>query len=234
MCGRSTRLQEGTGNLIEALKINQNIKKDALIIDIADISSKHSLVTLPTLMGMSGKLDLSGKSLIGAIKSIEEAQEKYSHIDFSSLKDIDQLQTFIESVNLFEVKFPAEVEECSKLSWHTSADGGFILLLPNKENIRIKQNMLDKWDLTAIINGQKYRGERASIEEAFKAADNLIYDKAAESLKILRREEKWHSGPPTIAQLNLLRKFYRGRAIPDTLTKGSASALIGSFLAGKA
>ena len=138
MCGRSTRLQEGTGNLIEALKKNQNIKKDALIIDIADVSSKHSLVTLPTLMGMNGTLDLSGKSLVGAIKSIEEAQKQYSHIDFSSLKNIDQLQTFIESVNLFEIKFPPEVEECSKLSWHTSADGGFILLLPNREEVRIK------------------------------------------------------------------------------------------------
>ena len=94
--------------------------------------------------------------------------------------------------------------------------------------------MLDKWDLTAVIRGQKYRGERNSIEEAFAAADNLVTDKAGESLKILRREEKWHSAPPTIAQLNLLRKFYRGKAIPNDLTKGKASQLIGSFLAGKA
>jgi ATP-dependent helicase IRC3 len=245
MVGRGTRLQDGTGNLKVALDKSFNygtmdnirfggLKKDCIVIDVVDNTFKHSLVTLPTLMGMNGTLDLSGKSLVGAIKSIEEAQKQYSHIDFSSLKNIDQLQTFIESVNLFEVKFPPEVEECSKLSWHTSADGGFILLLPNREEVRIKQNMLDKWDLTAVIRGQKYRGERNSIEEAFAAADNLVNEKAVESLKILRREEKWHSAPPTIAQLNLLRKFYRGRAIPDSLTKGSASKLIGSFLAGKA
>lgn len=240
MVGRGTRLQDNTGNLKVALDPSYNyghfdhIKRDCIVIDVVDASSRHSLVTLPTLMGMSGALDLKGGSLVGAIQKIEEAQKQFQHIDFTKLTDISQLQTYIESVNLFDVKFPPEVEEHSELSWHPAADGGFVLLLPNKDAVRVKQNLLEKWEISAIIHNQRYKGERDTMEEAFRAADNLVTDKAAESLKILRREETWHKDPATVAQLNLLRKFYKGKALPDDLSKGRASKLISSFMAGKA
>lgn len=241
MVGRGTRLQDGCGNLksgelpMEHAQLQfGEIKKDCIVIDVVDASSRHSLITLPTLMGMSSGLDLKGGSVVRAVKALETAQKEYSHIDFTKLQDITQLKSFIEQVNLFEVKFPPEVEENSQLSWHPAADGGFILLLPNKEEVRIKQNLLDQWEISGIIHNQKYKGIRDSIEQAFKVADDLIYDKAVESLKILKREATWHNDTPSIGQINLLKKLYKGKPIPDTLTKGQASKLISSFLAGKA
>ena len=247
MVGRGTRLQDGTGNLKDVLnsviapytcvgdsEYYTPIKKDCIVIDVVDASSRHSLITLPTLMGMSAGMNLKGGSLVGAIQKLEQAQKEHSHIDFSGLTDISELTSYIEKVDLFTVKFPAEVEENSKLSWHQAPDGGFILLLPNKEDVRIKQNLLDKWEISAIIHGHKYKGIRDSVEQAFEVADNLIYEKAAESLKILKREATWHKDPPSVGQLNLLRKFFKGKPLPDDLTKGKASMLISSFLAGKA
>jgi hypothetical protein len=252
MIGRGTRLEDGTGNLKTYLQLAAgetflgHIKQDCLVVDVVDVSSKHSLVTLPTLLGMSAAMNLKGGSLVGAIQKLEEAQKEYSHIDFSSLKDISQLKSFIESVNLFEIKFPPEVENNSDLSWHAAADGGFILLLPwqKDENgngikgtggeIKIYQNLLDKWEISANIKGKRGHGVRETVEDAFKAADDLIYNQASEHLKILRRHEKWHADPATVRQLNILRKFYRGKPLPDNLSKGDASKLISGFLAKKA
>jgi superfamily II DNA or RNA helicase len=245
MVGRGTRLQEGTGNLLNYLKPSGigeipdalgsiGIKTDCIVIDVVDASSRHSLITLPTLMGMSAHMNLKGGSVIKAIRDIEAAQKEYSHIDFTKLQDISQLKTYIEQVNLFDIKFPPEVEENSQLSWHPAADGGFVLLLPDKQEVRVKENLLEKWEISGIIKGQKYKGVRDTIDAAFKVADDLVYEKSPETLKLLRREEKWHSQPATTAQLNLLRKLCKGKPLPDDLDKGKASRLISSFLAGKA
>lgn len=247
MVGRGTRLQEGTGNLKERLNsciapyesvgnsdYYTHIKEDCIIIDVVDASTKNTLITLPTLMGMSAGLDLKGRSLVGSVHLLEDAQKEYSHIDFTSLKDISELKSFIESVNLFEVKFPAEVEANSQFCWHNAPDGGYIMLLNNKESLRITQNLLDKWEVKGIINNQKYSGTRDTIEEIFQAADSLVMNKASDQIRILKRKEAWHDKPVTPDQLKLLAKFYKGKAIPNDLTRGKASALIGSFLAGKA
>jgi superfamily II DNA or RNA helicase len=218
--GRGTRLLEG--------------KADCLVLDVVDASSRHSLVTLPTLMGMSAKLDLKGQGVVFAAKQLEEAQKQFPHINFNDLPDIGQLKSYVESVSLFDIKFPAEVEQNSQLSWYPNATGGYTIMLPDKDSLMIEQNLLDKWELSGRIRGKKYRGERDTVEAAFKAADDLIHNVAPEVLKVLRREETWHGDPATPSQLKLLTKFYKGKPIPPDLTKGKASRLIGSFMAGKA
>ena len=232
MVGRGTRLQDGTGNLIEAVASGAPLKKrDCLMIDVVDSSTRHSLVTLPSLLGMAVDLDLNGQSAIGSLKRLEDAQRDYPTIDFSKLEDITKLNPFIEEVNLFDVKFPEVVTENSTLQWHSTMDGGFALSLPNKERLTIKQNILERWEIQATINGRAFKGERSTIEEAFKAADLLIMEHAQNHLRILKREgERWHDDGATEAQLKLLKKFMKGRTFPPDLSKGAASRLIGQFL----
>jgi superfamily II DNA or RNA helicase len=236
MVGRATRLEEledgTTPNLLDWT--GAPIKRDCIIIDVVDASSRHSLVTLPTLMGLSPRLNLHGGGLVEAVRALEAVQKDYPHIDFTQLGDITELSAFVESVNLFDVHFPPEVESASALSWYPSPTGGYVLMLPDKDRLSVSQNMLDKWEIKGNIRGKKYAGERGSIEDAFAAADDLVTKECAEALKILRREETWHSDPATPGQLKLLAKFYRGKAIPNDLDKGRASKLISSFLAGKA
>lgn len=235
MVGRGSRLEEledgNTPNLLDWT--GAPIKRDYIILDIVDASSRNSLVTLPTLMGMSAKLDLRGQGVVAAVKKLEEAQKQFPHINFADLPDISQLESFVENVSLFEVKFPPEVEGNSELSWYPSPTGGYVLMLPNKDRITITQNLLDNWDITGIIRGTKYRGERSTVEEAFTAADGVINKACPEALKVLRREETWHKQPATPAQLKLLAKLFKGKAIPPDLDKGKASRLISSYMAGK-
>lgn len=232
--GRGTRLQDGIGNLKQVeTSCLKSIKTDCIILDVVDSSSRNSLVTLPTLMGMSAKLDLRGKGIVFAVKELKEKAKQFPHVDFSELDDISKIDTHIENVNLFDVKFSPEVETNSKLSWYSGPTGGFVLLLPEKDKLTICQNLLDKWEIVGNIKGKKLRGERATIEEAFAAADDVVYTYCPDALKILKREETWHNAPATPGQLMLLRKFFKGKAIPLDLTKGKASKLISSYLAGK-
>ena len=217
--GRGTRLYDG--------------KSDCIVLDVCDSTSRHSLVTLPTLLGMPSRLNMRGHGLVESIKIIEEELKELPHLDFTTLKDIDQIKAFVEDVNLFEVKFPSEVEQNSEFTWHPAYTGGYILMLPNKDSVTIKQNLLDKFELYGIIKGKKYRGERDTIEDAFSAADTLIRKEVPECLKVVKREAEWHNLPPTEKQLKQVKKLFKGKQIPDNLTRGSASKLIGSALAGK-
>lgn len=219
MVGRGTRLDDG--------------KTDCLILDVVDASTRNTLITLPTLMGLSAALDLKGEGLYKSVREIEKAAKEYPAIDFSKLADINSIQTMVEEADMFTVNFPPEVESGSELSWHGAATGGYVLMLPNKDEVRIRQNMLDRWEISGNIKGLKYKGERNTLEEVFAAADKLVTETVPESLKIVKREEKWHNDPPTEKQLKTLMKFFKGKPLPLDLTKGQASKILGQYFAGK-
>ena len=245
--GRGTRLEEGTGNLKDWCSIRDlhgtdgcTIKKDCIVLDVVDASSKHSLVTLPTLMGLGCSFDLRGQSMVGAVRQIEEMQDKHPSIDFTTLDDIDKMQSFIESVNMFDVRFPDEVEQNSELTWFRSAEGGYRMSIPAQEkgtkssSVHIFQNMLDKWEIVGAVGQGQFHGVRPSMEEAFKVADEQIRQRAPWAMKVLAREATWHDKPASPQQMALLKKLMPWQTFPPTLGRGQASRLIGERLAGKA
>ena len=240
--GRLTRLQflGYEYNLIEYRAEHQehaldelDIKTYGIVIDMVDNSTRNSLVLLPTLMGLPAAMDLHGESLVGAARKIEEAQKEYPHLDLSAMPDVSKLKSFIEEVNLFDVAFKPEVEANSEMSWHPSATGGHVLLLPDKETVKIEQNLLDQFIIHARIGGKHYEGKRESLEEAFQAADGLILQKRPEAVRVVKREQAWHSDPPTDKQMKTLKRFYKGKQLPANLTKGMASRLLSQYWAGR-
>ena len=214
-------------------RLNPPFKKDCIVLDVCDASGRHHLVTLPTLLGLPSGLNMRGRSLVGTAKAIEDILEKYPHLDFTTLKDADKIEAFVESVNLFEVKVPPELEAVSQFIWHPSISGGYVLMLPEKESVKIEQNLLDKWQIKAYLKGKRYAGQRDTMEEAFSAADDLVRKIAPEALTVVKREAFWHNNPASKKQLWRLRRLYKGKQIPKDLTSGEASNLIGSALAGK-
>lgn len=235
MTGRGTRLCEN--------------KKDLIVIDVCDNTSRHSLMTVPTLMGLPGTLDLKGQSVVGAAKQIEAAQEEHPGIDFTKLKNIEELASYIESVNLFEIRFPKEVEDYSEFKWYKTVDGSYIMRLPgaavNKAGeaikrdkpgvVSISKNMLGQWEISGEISNQKFSGIRSTMEEAFVAADNTVRTRAGELLTFINRKATWHDKPLDWngKQAFLLKKLYPGKSWPEDLTKGKASYWIDLKLAKK-
>jgi ATP-dependent helicase IRC3 len=217
--GRGTRLKEG--------------KTDTIILDIVDSTLRHSLVTVTSLLGLPKDLDLKGKSLIKSLNDVEKMQLEFPTVDFSTLKDLDKIEAFIEAVNLWEVKFLPEVQEHSAFTWYPSITGGYSLTLGENDSIKIEQNLLDFWELRGKIKGKTYKGERASLAEAFSAADKLVQNVAGDSLTLVKREAPWHNLPATKGQLWRIRRIHKGKKIPLTLTRGMAAKIIGAAKAGK-
>jgi superfamily II DNA or RNA helicase len=237
--GRGLRLQFGVDNLKVALAEHWALEKiDCLIIDVVDSTTKNSLVTLPSIFGMSGDLDLQGKSATKAYKAIEKAQQEHPNVDFSELENIDQIQATVEAADIWEVKFPEEIESNSQLAWHRTFDGAYVINIPNKDvkakdQIQIRQNTLGQWEITAVIQYQKYRGQRETLEKALQAADELLMSKAGDSIIVLKREAEWHDDDMTDGQERMLKRLLKGRPIPAGLKKGQASKLISQIVAGK-
>jgi hypothetical protein len=82
------------------------------------------------------------------------------------------------------------------------------------------------YEIRGNIRNKKYRGERGTIEEAFAAADALIQNVCPDVLRVIRRKEEWHDGPPTPKQLWRLKRLYPGKVFPNDMDKGAASRLI--------
>lgn len=214
-------------------RLNPPHKTHMVVLDVVDGTIKHNLITVPTLLGLPKGLNMKGRSLVGTAKVIEEVLEKYPHLDFTTLKDADKIQTFVKNVNLFEIKYPAEVEAASQFTWHPAYSGGYLLMLPNKDSIRIEQNLLDKYEIKAYIKNQKYKGIRDNMADAFSAADDLVRKVSPEVLTLVDRKAHWHDDEPTPSQMKALRTLYRGKQIPSDMTKGQASSLIGAAKAGR-
>ena len=247
MCGRGTRLQENTGNLkAKPTSWSLPCKEDLIVIDVVDNSSKHSLMTLPSLMGLPDGLDLKGGSAVGALKVLEAAQEDNPTVNFTDLQSIDGLKSFVEQVNLFELRFPAEVESNSELKWCHAVAGGYRMRIPGPMignpahrdytqtgEVRIKQNFLGQWEIKGKVKKQEFEGIRSTMEEAFVAADHVVRERANYVMDLLDRKPTWNGKPmkKNGKQHNLLRKLYPGKQWPSDFTMGQASFWIDKRLA---
>jgi hypothetical protein len=194
------------------------------------------------LMGMPANLDLRGESITDAVQLIEDMQEENPNIDFTKLKDVHQIQQFIEQVNLFEVRFPKEVEENSEFRWVRAIDGGFVMRVPRPKadstgtkpgRVRIYENVLGEWEIDGRIKDKLFHGVRKSIEEAFGCADQQIRQRSPESVCLVNRSAAWMSKPATPAQMKMLNRLYKGKAWPEDFTQGQASHFIDQRIGGK-
>jgi ATP-dependent helicase IRC3 len=224
MVGRGTRKAPG--------------KTDCIVLDVVDNTTRNSLMTLPSLLGIIASLDMEGRSILEVVEEMEAAQDEYPTIDLTKLDSISELTTVISQVDLFEIRFPAEVEANSELTWFRAVDGGFKMRVPKetaKEGwVRIFENALGQWEIVADINDEPLHGIRPSMEEAFKAADEAIRKRVSNrTLACVKREGTWQNKPllkyPKL--IKMLQRFFKGREFPlEHMTAGQASRLINDRL----
>ena len=184
---------------------------------------------------------LNGHGLCESVKALEQAQEDNPNIDFTKLKVIDGVEQFIKEVNLFEIRFPEEVEENSDFMWSKAIDGGYVMRIPLLKNdstgqkagiVRIHQNLLDEWDITGYVGGKHFHGIRATVEEAFAIADQQIRERAPASVCLVNRKASWTTKPATKGQMSLLTRLYKGKVWPEGFTAGQASQWIDKRIGG--
>lgn len=221
--GRGTRLEEGTGNLLEALKAGITLRKqDCFVLDVVDNNKRCSLVTLPSLLGLNPDFDLHGKSVTAAVEEIEAVQEKYPDVDFSALTDLSNVKAYVESLDLFAEPYTQEVKEFSDMKWMQTADGAFVLPIPEKrdlqdaklfhlfmhEKLHIVPNDLDEYELSiTTVSDDRKLGVFSSLAEAFKTADEVVRRCRPDRVKLIQREAAWHNSTASDASKKYLKKL---------------------------
>jgi hypothetical protein len=215
-------------------------KLDLIVIDVVDGTSKHTLLTLPTLMGMQACLDLRGRSLLEVVEELEALKEEHPSVDFSKLESMDKAQWLIEQVDMFQVRFPAEVEANSELMWFKAVDGGYKMLIPKEGEtragfMRVYENAIGKWELIGRIKDDELHGVRPTMEEIFKVSDEQIRKRVNKmTLTKVLREATWHGKPVTKGQKTMLeRLFPHKQFLYDQMTSGQASKIIAERLGRK-
>ena len=216
-------------------------KKDLIVIDVVDGTMTHSLVTLPTLMGLPNTLDIKGRPLTEAAAFIEELQAKNPAVDFAKCDDIDDAKLLVEKVDMFSIKFPAEVEQNSELTWFRAACGGYKMLIPKEGAssaglVHIYENALGIWELDGRVKDEGFHGIRPSFEEAIKVADEQVRKRVnTQTLSCVKREALWHKKKVSDGQITMLKRLFPHRAFDFSLmNSGQASRLISERLTRRA
>jgi superfamily II DNA or RNA helicase len=223
MIGRGLRLQDGTGNLLEATKAGMVLEKyDCKVVDVVDNSRRCNLVTLPSLLGLNPNFDLHGESVTKAADKVEELEEKHPGIDFKDLTDLSKVKAYVEALDLFADPSPVEVKEFSELTWLSQADGSYVLHIPEErgvsdakeywrfrhERLVITQDNLEQWELSIVsTDPERKLGTFNTLKEAFETADNVLLRCRADRMKLLQREASWHQYPATDATKRYLKRL---------------------------
>ncbi len=232
--GRGTRLQEDTGNLLEALAAANSLeKRDCIVLDVVDNSKRCSLVTLPTLVGLNPELDLHGESVTAAADKMEALQEKYPTVDLSHLTDMSKVDAYIESLDLFAEPYTEEVKEFSKLTWMSVADGSYVLQIPERkelkgqyarhlhEKLHISPNELDEWVLSiSTTKMTRELGIYNTLQEAFSSADEVVQRCRPDRMLVMLREAEWHLRPASEPAKKLLRTLSKSKPVLKCLCPG--------------
>lgn len=230
MIGRGTRIPDGVANMLAATPEQKALKEDCLVLDVVDNSTRHSIVTLPSLFGM-GNLDIQGGTVTSARAKFDTILAEAPGLEIAPGTTLKALESQAEEADLLTVKFDPSVEAHSLLQWHRGPDNAFILLLPNKENVVILNDLLGKHVVVAAIKGETHVETYKTVGKAFTAADNMVQRYAPEYLNLLKRKAQWRDVPPTERQIALLKRLRL--PYPTNITKGQAAWIITKFFASK-
>ncbi|MGE0405915.1 MAG: hypothetical protein AB7O65_06425 [Candidatus Korobacteraceae bacterium] len=169
------------------------------MLDVVDVTGRHSLVTLPSLLGLPPKADLEGQDVTDAADMLDRLVEEFPDTDLSKIEitrfNEEEIRTKLEEVNLFESKWAAD-GNVSQLCWTRSKDGSACLLLPKKEAL-----VIWKWDgpegnyiLKGSIKGEQIRSFHEDEESAVICAEMSLSLHGKEYTDALMRKPKGGRG----------------------------------------
>lgn len=179
------------------------VKPYAIILDYADVTSKHSLISVPTLFGLRADFNCSGGSVLGQMKRVAELQKKQPLLDLKAYKSIQEVESAIERIDLFAAPALAEdVGRYSRFAWLAGPNGSYRMQLGDGSMLEIKLTDTGAREVVISRNGLAVpHSQHNSLAQAFAAGDGLIPKRDAVNKGT---DRKWRSDPPSVGQCRLL------------------------------
>ncbi len=212
MVGRGLRTAPGKAGLV--------------VIDIVDASRKHSLVSLPTLFGMSEKFDLEGKSLLQATREMERVRVRHPYLKLGDARTLAEVHARLLKVDLLTTEVPPELADLTDLAWFRMPDGAYRLSLQGRESITIVENLLGQFEVDRIDvqTGRVRLALARTFAKALSAADAFVRKERSAQVGLVNRFTRWRREPATPKQVALLASL--GQEVKEGLSKGEAAMLI--------
>lgn len=208
--GRGTRIAEG--------------KDDLLVLDVCDSSSKHDLCTVSSLLGLPKNLDLKGEKFTKAREQLERIATEFPTANVTDLRNMEELKSIAENIQLFKVSYPPEVSRLTELAWTKQGDAYVIPV--GRERITVSADLLGEWWVRGQMNGTAVEIRAQNLAGAFNAADRAILDGGG-AKTLLARGSRWRNDGPSEKQIALCKKLRL--PIPDGATRGMVSAALDNY-----
>jgi superfamily II DNA or RNA helicase len=233
MIGRGTRLETGINNLLEALaEGTKPSKTELLVMDFVGASSKHSLVTLPSLIGLSSDMDMRGRTITDVLEEVKQIQLRRPTFDITTLTDADRLKGVVREIDLIKVAYAPEVITCSKNQWFKQGPSAYVLILPQGEHIVVMSDVLEKWHISGTVEGHDIDGLHLRLEDAIRWADLQVRKWGSnKTASCVRRDVPWHKLPPVSSQIALAKRL--GIGVHRGMTRGDLSQKINEQVAAR-
>jgi superfamily II DNA or RNA helicase len=219
MIGRGTRLPEGCQHISA---VGEEGKKDCIILDVVDTTSKHQLYTVPSLLGLPAQIDLKGATYREAKGRIERVANEFPQANLADLRDLEKLDYIAKQISLFTVKYPPEVEHLTELAWRKQGDGYVLPVM--RDRLILSRDLREEWWVRGALNGKPVEIHAQNLAGAFNAADREVLSSSGRIGALTKRNLHWHSEKPTEKQVALCRKM--GMQMPAGATRGQVSAAL--------
>lgn len=218
--GRGTRLAPG--------------KTDCIILDCADQSSRHSLISAADLAGLPAGFDAQGKDLLQVRKRLDELEEERPGLSLANVKNWREVSIAVREFDPYmKRELPQAFVKRAKLTWTPAADGvSFRMRYPIGEDehqrkvyetVELRQNQLEQWEIA--INTTVMPVAFRKLDHGIDAAEAWVRQHHPDAIGMLFEKARWKGDPATDNQIAALRRR-RVPFDPDTLTKGEASRLL--------
>ncbi len=224
MIGRGTRLPDGYGNISEVGPENKQV---CCILDVADVTGKHQLCSVPSLLGMPKDLDMKGETYKGAKDRLERVAQQFPTANLADLKDLSKLDAITKQIELFTVKYPVEIKTLTELAWRQQGEGYWLPV--DHGRLTLAQDLRQDWWVRGTIAGKQIEIHAQNLAGGFNAADRAVLETGNKALYV--RDARWRDTVPSEKQTELCRRLKIH--IPSGATRGMVSAALDAHFAAK-
>jgi ATP-dependent helicase IRC3 len=216
-------------------------KTSCVVIDLVDVSRKHSLQAVPVLYGLPPGLKTAGDDLRTMEGDLEALKERFPNVDIDRLLaeqslTLAQLSAKASTFDVWTVQPLGELAHGLALNWIKAGADTFRLQFPwgdGTEVLVVQKDMLGKFDVSSTYRpfhpaggtGVRQRTLAAGIttpKEALALAETYVNGERHSAMGLKDRSAPWRQRPASPKQLGLLRKWKVPYREADLLVRGGA------------
>jgi superfamily II DNA or RNA helicase len=214
MIGRGTRLHPG--------------KVDVTVVDVVDNSSKHRLVTLPSLFGLAENFNLKGRTTSEVQRAIRWVEINRPWVKTDLATDLDDLRLRCTRIDLMELRLPDELRRAAGFAWAAIGRKCYRLGLGERESLTCAWTVLDRWEVVLRsphpeVDSNVVASEH-QLEAAIAKAEDYVKHTHPRALGLVDLNAPWRRRPATEKQLERLKRTHL--LVPPQISRGQASHLI--------